>query len=105
MNFIFLPKTLVKIVYLKKLYVTFFGEKFDNTNLSKHIKQRLSTYDSSETNDKPYNSTRTNDSFYNSSTRNHSTSDTSGRDDSTENENDHKPNSRFNSLKNNRTFD
>ena len=47
---------------------------FDSKNLSRHIKQRNSTYDSSRTNDSTYNTSRTNDSTYNSSRTNDSTS-------------------------------
>ena len=65
---------------VKKIKCDFCGEKFISTILSQHIKQNYSTYIISRTND----GSRSNDSTYN--------------------ENDHKANIRFNSLKNNRKF-
>ena len=69
----------------RKIERDYCREKFDSTTLSKHIRQRHSTYDSSRTNDGTYGTSKTNDGTYN--------------------EKDHKAVIRFNSLKNDRTFD
>ena len=55
------------------------SKEFNSTNLSKHIKQRHSTYNSSETNDSTYNTSRTNDSTYDST----STSNKTNKNNST----------------------
>ena len=52
----------------KKVKCEYCDKEFNSTNLSKHIKQIHSTYDTSRTNDSTYNSTY--DSTYNDSTSN-----------------------------------
>ena len=59
---------------VKKVECYYCGKEFNTTNLSKHIKQRHSTYDSTRTNDSTSNRSLYNDSTSISSTKKDSTS-------------------------------
>ena len=56
-NFCSYKKSTFKDCLNKKVKCGYFDKEFNSTNLSKHIKQRHSTYDTSRTNDSTYNST------------------------------------------------
>ena len=88
-------KSLCKYCINKKVNCEYCDKEFDSTNLSKHIKQIHSTYNSSRTNDFTYNSsyntsgknysTRTNDSTSNKTNKINSTSNKTNKINSTSN--------------------
>ena len=76
-------KSTCKECVSKKVECYYCGKEFNSTNLSKHIKQRHSTYDSTRTNDSTSNRSLYNDSTSISSTKKDSTSNRSLNNDST----------------------
>ena len=82
-NFYSYKKSICKECVNRKVKCDYCDKEFKNTNLSKHIKQIHSTYNSSRTNDSTYNSSRTNDSTYNTSRTNGSTYDSTSTSNKT----------------------
>ena len=74
-------------MFKKKVKCGYCDREFNSTNLSKHIKQRHSTYDSSRTNDSTYDSTY-NNSASNKTYKNISTSNKTDKNISTSNKTD-----------------
>ena len=64
-NFYSYKKSICKECVNRKVKCDYCDKEFKNTNLSKHIKQTHSTYNSSRTNDSTYNSSRTKRQFAN----------------------------------------
>ena len=73
-NFYSYKKSICKECLNKKVKCDYCNKEFNSTNLSKHIKQRHSTYDSSRTNDSTSNNSTANIST-SEIKRNNSTSD------------------------------
>ena len=66
-------KTICEECLNKRVKCDYCTKEFNNTNLSKHIKQRHSTYNSSGTNGSTDNTSRTNDSTYESTSTSNKT--------------------------------
>ena len=77
-NFYYYKKSTCKNCVNKEVKCDYCDKEFNSTNLSKHIKQRHSTYDCSRTND-----STSNNSSSNNSTSDKSTSDTTYKNNST----------------------
>ena len=73
-NFYSYKKSTCKDCINKKVECVYCDKEFNSTNLSKHIKQIHSTYNSTNPNDSTYNSSTTNDSTCDNTRTNDSTS-------------------------------
>ena len=73
-NFCFHKKSTSEECVNKKVKCDYYDKEINSTNLSKHIKQIHSTYNTSRTSDSNSNSSRKNDNTTNRSTNNDSTS-------------------------------
>ena len=71
-NFYSYKKSICKQCVNKKVKCDYCDKEFNSTNLSKHIKQRHNTFDSSRTNDTSRPNDSTHDSTYNSTHDNNS---------------------------------